>query len=127
MTRINTVAVLGGGNLGTAIARGFAVSGSVDPGNVAITRRRVELLGDLSADGFRTLSDNREAVNGADVVILCVQPQQMEDLLDVAAPALHARKQVVVSTAFSSRPRPRRGPPPSCSRTGITRRWRSTR
>ena len=99
MTQINTVAVLGGGNLGTAIARGFAASGSVDPGSVAITRRRVELLEDLSADGFRTLSDNREAVSGADVVILCVQPQQMEDLLDAVAPALDARTQVVVSTA----------------------------
>lgn len=99
MTEINKVAVLGGGNLGTAIARGFAASGFVDPRNVAITRRRAELLDDLAAQGFRTLSDNREAVHGADVVILCVQPQQMEDLLDVVAPGLDARKQVVVSTA----------------------------
>ena len=99
MTEINKVAVLGGGNLGTAIARGFAASGFVDPQNVAITRRRTELLEDLSAEGFSTLADNRDAVDGADVVILCVQPQQMEDLLDVVAPALDARWQVVVSTA----------------------------
>ncbi len=99
MTEINKVAVLGGGNLGTAIARGFAASGFVDPRNVAITRRRTELLDDLSAEGFSALADNRDAVDGADVVILCVQPQQMEDLLDVVAPALDARRQVVVSTA----------------------------
>lgn len=99
MTEINKVAILGGGNLGSAIARGFATSGFVKPGNVAITRRRVALLDSLSADGFHTLSDNREAVNGADVVILCVQPQQMENLLDGVARTLDGRRQVVISTA----------------------------
>ena len=99
MTEINKVAILGGGNLGSAIARGFATSGFVEPGNVAITRRRLRLLGNLSADGFDTLSDNRKAVNGADVVILCVQPQQMEELLDAVAPTLDSRRQVVISTA----------------------------
>ena len=99
MIHINTVAILGAGNLGGAIARGFATSGFVEPQNVAITRRRVELLVDLSGEGFRTLSDNRAAVKGADVVILCVQPQQMESLLDVVAPVLDARRQVVISTA----------------------------
>ena len=99
MIQIRKVAILGGGNLGGAIARGFATSGFVEPGNVSVTRRRVEFLGDLAAEGFRTLPDNREAVEGADVVIICVQPQQMEDLLDGVAPALDARGQVVISTA----------------------------
>ena len=98
-TRIDRVAILGGGNLGGAIARGFAASGFVEAGNVVVTRRRVELLEDLAAEGFRTLSDNREAIDGADVVILCVQPQQMEDLLEGVAPTLDTRKQVVISTA----------------------------
>ncbi|MCY3921036.1 MAG: pyrroline-5-carboxylate reductase [Chloroflexi bacterium] len=99
MTRINKVAILGGGNLGGAIARGFVASGFVEPGNVVVTRRRVELLGDLAAEGFHTLSDNHEAVQGADVVILCVQPQQMEELLESVGRALDARRQVVISTA----------------------------
>ena len=99
MRAVNKVAILGGGNLGGAIARGFAASGFVAPGHVAVTRRRGELLGDLAAEGFRTLSDNRAAVDGADVVILCVQPQQMEELLEGVGPALDARGQVVISTA----------------------------
>ena len=99
MKRVDRVSILGGGNLGRAIARGFATSGFVEPGNVAITKRRAELLDDLSAEGFRTLSGNGEAVKNADVVILCVQPQQMEDLLDVVAPGLDADSQVVISTA----------------------------
>ena len=99
MKAINKVAILGGGNLGSAIARGFAASGFVEPGNVAITRRRLKLLGNLSADGFRTLSDNREAVSGAEVVILCVQPLQMEELLEDVGSALNARRQAVISTA----------------------------
>jgi len=99
MIQINKVAILGGGNLGGAIARGFAASGFVPPGNVAVTRRRGELLADLAAEGFRTLSDNRAAVDGADVVILSVQPLQMEELLEGVSPALDARRQVVISTA----------------------------
>ena len=99
MIQIDRVAILGGGNLGGAIARGFAASGFVEAGNVAVTRRRVEFLEDVAAEGFRTLSDNREAIDGADVVILCVQPQQMEDLLEGVAPTLDTRKQVVISTA----------------------------
>ena len=91
--------ILGGGNLGRAIARGLATSGSFDPGDVAITRRRVELLDDLAEEGFVTRRDNRAVVEGADVVILCVQPQQMEDLLEGVASALDAGKHVVISTA----------------------------
>lgn len=99
MIQIDRVAILGGGNLGGAIATGFAASGFVEAGNVVVTRRRVELLEDLAAGGFRTLSDNRDAVQGADVVILCVQPQQMEDLLSGVAPSLDSQGQVVISTA----------------------------
>ncbi|MCY4398158.1 MAG: pyrroline-5-carboxylate reductase [Gemmatimonadetes bacterium] len=99
MTEINKVAILGGGNLGRAIARGLVTSGAVSPGKVAITRRQVELLDDLVDEGFLARSDNRGAAMGADVVIVSVQPQQMEDLLDVVAPVLDAGKQVVISTA----------------------------
>lgn len=99
MTEINRVGILGGGNLGRAIAKGLAASGSFDPDNVAITRRRLEMLNDLSDEGFFTHSDNRTVVAGADVVILCVQPQQMEDLLEGVASALDPGKHVVISTA----------------------------
>ena len=99
MTEINKIGILGGGNLGRAIARGLVASGSFDPGHVAITRRRWELLADLDDEGFFTHRDNRSAVEGADVVILCVQPQQMEALLDGVASALVPGKHVVISTA----------------------------
>ena len=99
MTEINRIGILGGGNLGRSIARGLVTSGSFDPGDVAITRRRWELLDDLAEEGYFATSDNRSVVEGAEVVILCVQPQQMEGLLEDVASALDPGKHVVISTA----------------------------
>jgi len=41
-----TIAIIGGGNLGMAIAEGLIKSQFVTPQQITITRRNVELLGD---------------------------------------------------------------------------------
>ncbi len=97
-TETDAIAILGGGNLGTAVAEGLLASGLVAPDRIAVTRRRVNLLSGLAERGVTTLRDNREAVQGADVVVVCVQPQQLDALLDEIAPALDAGEQMLVST-----------------------------
>jgi pyrroline-5-carboxylate reductase len=92
------IAILGAGNLGTAIAEGLLASDLFDPSQIVVTRRRVDLLSDLADEGIRTTSDNREAIRGAGIVLVCVQPQQLDTLLDEIAPALEPDAQVVVST-----------------------------
>ena len=64
------VAVLGGGNLGQAMARGWVSSGVLEPDQVWITRRHADKLAELEAAGFHTGSDNRAAVSQADTVVL---------------------------------------------------------
>lgn len=92
------IAILGAGNLGTAIAEGLLASELFDPGRITVTRRRIDLLSELADEGVRTTSDNRDAVQGAGVVLVCVQPQQLDGLLDEVAPELEPDRQIVVST-----------------------------
>jgi pyrroline-5-carboxylate reductase len=98
MKQAERVAILGGGNLGSAIARGLAASGTLRPEDITITRRTVALLTALEIEGFRTTEQNLVAVQGCDLVLICVQPQHLNKLLEEIAPALQASSQVVIST-----------------------------
>lgn len=98
MDESQRVAIIGGGNLGECIARGFVASGRYGPRDVSITRRRPELLGSLAAEGFVTGSDNVGAIGDAGVVILCVQPQQLDGVLDELSHHLRPAEQFVIST-----------------------------
>ena len=91
-----TIAILGAGNIGSAIARGLAASGRRPPREIVLTRRRPELLKPLAEEGFRTLTDNRAAVKAADIVILAVGPRQLEALVKEIRPAL-SEKHVLIS------------------------------
>ncbi len=42
------IAIIGGGNIGTAILKGFLASGKIAAGNIHITRRKTSLLSDFS-------------------------------------------------------------------------------
>jgi pyrroline-5-carboxylate reductase len=74
------IAIIGGGNLGSAIARGIIYSKSVRPELVHVTRRRVEMLSSLAQKGIKTGSDNIEAVKDAKIVLFAVKPYQIEEV-----------------------------------------------
>ncbi len=76
-----SLAILGGGNIGLALARGLAGAHLYAPDRITITRRQRSLLGEAQGDGFRVTTDNHEAVRGAYILVIAVQPQQLEDLL----------------------------------------------
>ena len=89
------IAILGGGNLGQAVARGWMAAGVVRPENLTVTRRRTEHLAWLAEAGARVTSDNGEAAAGADVVVIAVQPQQVEALFADVAPSMKAGHRVI--------------------------------
>jgi pyrroline-5-carboxylate reductase len=94
---IESVAILGGGNLGRALALGWVDSGIVGPAAVHVTRRHADKLDDLAERGFGVGSDNAAAVSRADCVVLAVQPGQLDVVLKEIAPALDAARHTVVS------------------------------
>ena len=78
----NDIAILGGGNLGRALARGWIETGLRLPEQIIITRRNPDALKDLADEGFTVTADNTAAARRAGTVILSVQPQQLKGLID---------------------------------------------
>jgi pyrroline-5-carboxylate reductase len=97
------IAILGGGNIGQAIAAGLLKSGQIDPGNIIITRRNKEHLADLEKEGVKTSNDNKEAVLRSEVVLLAVRPKQLPGLLADIKSSIDPEKHVIGSivTAYS--------------------------
>jgi pyrroline-5-carboxylate reductase len=75
------IAIIGGGNLGTAIADGLINSGFTLPEHIIITKRNIATLQPLEQKGAVISNDNNAAVRFADVVILAVKPFQVQQVL----------------------------------------------
>ena len=93
------LAVLGGGNLGHALARGWVRAGLTTPERIHVTRREEGALAELSAEGFRTGTDNTAAINAVRTVVVAVQPQQMIGLLDEIRDVLDPARHRLISVA----------------------------
>jgi pyrroline-5-carboxylate reductase len=93
------IAILGGGNLGRALALGWVGSGGVAPDDITVTRRSVEKLADLGERGMRVTSDNQAAVSGADTLVVSVQPQQVAGLLGEIRRAVEPGRHRLISVA----------------------------
>jgi len=91
------LAILGTGNIGRAIALGLVSAGRYDSGQVILTRRKVHLLKELAQRGFTTLDDNREAVRQATIVVVAVEPHQLDGLLQEVAPDLDPARHLLIS------------------------------
>lgn len=96
--KVNKIAIIGGGNLGKAIAGGLMANDLVKPDQISVTRRRVKLLHDLQEQGVNVTDNNVEAVRDADLVFLGVKPYQLETVVKEIAPAL-APGTILVSLA----------------------------
>lgn len=92
---IKKIAIIGGGNLGSAIAEGLLLSKAVNPANITVTRRNVQLLNDLHGKGVNTTTDNKKAVKDADVIFLVVKPYAAPDILKEIKPLLSSDKILV--------------------------------
>lgn len=92
----NRIAIIGGGNLGIAMAEGLADSGFVKPADITVTRRNAALLKGLSDRGIKTGSDNLAAVKSSSLVILAIKPYQIREVLMGIRKAL-TTKHVLVS------------------------------
>ena len=81
------LAILGCGNIGSAIVKGLAKS-EMAPGNITLTHRKSESLTKLNQAGFQTTADNVSAVQNSEIILLTVGPGQLMDLLDEISQSL---------------------------------------
>ena len=91
------LAVLGGGNLGRALATGWVDAGRFAPTNIHITRRQDDKLQDMKELGYVTGGDNARAVRDCDLIVIAVQPQQLDDLLQEICDKLDPKRHRVIS------------------------------
>jgi pyrroline-5-carboxylate reductase len=98
-----TAAFVGGGNMGGALIRGLIARGlpahKISVGE-AHQQRRIQLADEL---GVHVTADNREAVHGADVVVIAVKPQDMAGTVQALAPVFAPRPPLVLSIAAGIR------------------------
>lgn len=91
------IAVLGAGNIGSALARGLVRSGRFLPGQISLTRRNPRPLDGLRKEGFDVGSDNVRAVANSDFIIVAVEPRQIKSLLQEIRPGLKPSRHVLTS------------------------------
>ena len=91
--------------MGGAIARGLVRSGVITPADMALTVKSEVSLGRLREQNaeWRLSTDNCEAVEQADVVILAVKPWLMEEVIAGLRDSLSLDRQIVVSVAAGPR------------------------
>ncbi|MCO5236396.1 MAG: pyrroline-5-carboxylate reductase [Chitinophagaceae bacterium] len=91
------IAIIGGGNLGTAITEGLILSGFVAPGQILVTKRNPSTLRHLEEKGVLVSNDNNEALRFADIIILAVKPFQIKDVLLLLQPHLDLQRHILIS------------------------------
>lgn len=74
------VAVLGGGKIGEAVARGVSKSAKVS--KVIVTRRNIAPLKQLQSSRLEVTTDNRRAAREADIIIVAVKAGDAKALLE---------------------------------------------
>jgi pyrroline-5-carboxylate reductase len=96
---VRPVAILGAGNLGSAIARGLVRSGLRQAPEVHLTHLEPETLADFAAQGHPTGRDNVPPAKAADVLIVAVRPHDVVTVIQSVRAVLDPERHVIVSTA----------------------------
>lgn len=101
------IAIIGGGNMGMALASGVLQTKWANPERIMIAEPLKEKLEKAKsmAHGIKTSHSNADAAAWADIILLSVKPQIMAHVLDDIKPAMKDSKLVIsvaagVTTAF---------------------------
>lgn len=99
MVKNKSISIIGSGHLGSALGRGLIKSGHCASSITYSNRdprkseRLVKELGVLSA------KTNIQAVKNAEIIILAIKPQFMQDVCQEIAPILHQKQPIIISLA----------------------------
>lgn len=93
------IAIIGGGNMGGAIACGVALGSIIRACDITVTAKSTQTLNKIKAQSLEIniSTDNREAVRGADIVLIAVKPWIMEEVISEIKDLLDYSTQSVAS------------------------------
>ena len=91
--------VIGAGNMGGALIKGWAKSGKIE--SITIADKNEALLAEFKSEypAINITTDNVEAVKGADIIVLVVKPWLMKLVLAEVKHVLDLDRQIIVSDA----------------------------
>ena len=92
-------AIIGAGNIGSALAFGLAQSKLVRTEDISISNTHPEKLERIRQCEplIHTTTDNRECIDGADVVVLAMKPWRLKEAAEQLKPWLDYDHQIVAS------------------------------
>ncbi|MBR6371397.1 MAG: pyrroline-5-carboxylate reductase [Bacteroidaceae bacterium] len=95
------ITIIGAGNMGGAIARGFATRKVFAAKDITCCDRSDATLEKLVKDvpGIGISKDNTQAVEGADIVLFAVKPWIMPSAVEEVKEAIDYKKQLIISIA----------------------------
>jgi pyrroline-5-carboxylate reductase len=90
------IAFIGGGVMGEVIIKGILSQGLARPQDITASDIDMERLSALSQGyGIKTSANNRQAMEGAEVVVLAIKPQNLKEVLEgIRGPA---QEQLILS------------------------------
>ena len=98
-----TIAFIGGGNMAASLISGL-VSDDYDPKRIIVSEPDANKLAALAARfSIQAAANNPDAVSRADVVVLAVKPQVLEQVAKDLAAAVQQRRPLVISIAAGIR------------------------
>lgn len=99
------VSIIGCGNIGLSLLQGLLKKQEIPAKNITVTRRNIEELEHLKEYGVKLISDNIQAVNSSDMIIIAVKPYNiinvLEELKDHLKPGRHVLISVTTGVTIS--------------------------
>jgi pyrroline-5-carboxylate reductase len=95
------IAIIGAGNMGGAMAKGFSRGNLVQSKNIRLSDINTSNLENIKsvAPGIITSKSNKEIIDGADLIILAVKPWLIEQVSSEICNLINYQNQIIVSVA----------------------------
>ena len=75
-----SIAIIGAGNIGLAIAQGLVYSKNFKSNQITLTTRHKKKLTPYQKSGFNLSENNIQAIQASKIIIICVTPSQIKKL-----------------------------------------------
>jgi len=102
MEEVKKLAVIGAGKMGETLIKALIDAKMLAADQIVATAKHAPRVEDIAKRlGVPTTLDNRAAIQSADVILLCVKPQALRDVLAEIKPVI-GNDQLVISIAASA-------------------------
>lgn len=91
------IAIIGAGNLGTALAKGLLQTEFLKPENLTLTKRNLTSLEEFKQQGVHISADNSLAVKNSTILIVSLKPYNVKEVLENLRSSIDPSKHIVVS------------------------------